>query len=56
VSSGPVYVTANPRDMFRILFYLIHNAVGVARTAGTPRRIFKPAQVMLAVLHIFRTA
>ena len=25
--------------MFRILFNLIHNAVGVARTAGTPRRI-----------------
>jgi signal transduction histidine kinase len=39
VSSGPVYVTANPKDLFRILFNLIHNAVGVARTAGTPRRI-----------------
>jgi signal transduction histidine kinase len=39
VSSGPVYVTANPKDMFRILFNLIHNAVGVARSAGTPRRI-----------------
>jgi two-component system sensor histidine kinase MtrB len=39
VSSGPVYVTANPKDMFRILFNLIHNAVGVARTAGTLRRI-----------------
>ena len=39
VSSGPVYVTANPRDMFRILFNLLHNAVGVARTTGTPRRI-----------------
>jgi signal transduction histidine kinase len=39
VSSGPVYVTANPKDLFRILFNLIHNAVGVARTAGTPRGI-----------------
>jgi signal transduction histidine kinase len=39
VSSGPVYVTANPKDLFRILFNLIHNAVGVARVAGTPRRI-----------------
>jgi signal transduction histidine kinase len=39
VSSGPVYVTANPKDMFRILFNLIHNAVGVARAAGTPRQI-----------------
>jgi signal transduction histidine kinase len=39
VSSGPVFVIADPKDMFRILFNLIHNAVGVARTAGTPRRI-----------------
>jgi signal transduction histidine kinase len=39
VSSGPVYVTANPNDIFRILFNLIHNAVGVARSTGTPRRI-----------------
>lgn len=38
-SSGPVYVVAEPKDVFRILFNLIHNAVGVARTAGTPRRI-----------------
>ena len=38
-SSEPVYVTANPMDMFRILFNLIHNAVGVARTAGTLRQI-----------------
>jgi len=38
-SSGPVYVSANPKDVFRILFNLIHNAVGVARTTGTLRRI-----------------
>ena len=38
-SSAPVYVTADPKDVFRILFNLIHNAVGVARAAGTPRRI-----------------
>ena len=38
-SSAPVYVTANPKDVFRILFNLVHNAVGVARAAGTPRRI-----------------
>ena len=38
-SSGPVYVAANPKDVFRILFNLIHNAVGVARGAGTMRRI-----------------
>lgn len=38
-SSGPVYVIANPKDVFRILFNLIHNAVGVARAAGTMRRI-----------------
>jgi signal transduction histidine kinase len=38
-SSGPIHVIANPKDVFRILFNLIHNAVGVARAAGTPRRI-----------------
>jgi signal transduction histidine kinase len=38
-SSGPVQVIANAKDVFRILFNLIHNAVGVARTAGTLRRI-----------------
>ena len=38
-SSAPVYVIANPKDVFRILFNLIHNAVGVARAAGTMRRI-----------------
>ena len=38
-NSAPVHVTANPKDVFRILFNLIHNAVGVARAAGTPRRI-----------------
>jgi signal transduction histidine kinase len=32
-------VIADPKDVFRILFNLIHNAVGVARVAGTPRRI-----------------
>jgi signal transduction histidine kinase len=36
---GPVYVMADPRDLFRILFNLIHNAVGVARSAGATRRI-----------------
>ena len=38
-SSAPVYVIADPKDVFRILFNLIHNAVGVARAAGTMRRI-----------------
>jgi signal transduction histidine kinase len=38
-SSVPVYVTADPKDVFRILFNLIHNAVGVARAAGTMRHI-----------------
>src|SRR4051812_45175687 len=38
-SKGPIQVVANPKDVFRILFNLLHNAVGVARTAGTPRRI-----------------
>lgn len=38
-TSGPVYVVADPKDVFRILFNLVHNAVGVARTAGTPRSI-----------------
>lgn len=36
---GPVHVVANPKDVFRILFNLVHNAVGVARAAGTMRRI-----------------
>jgi signal transduction histidine kinase len=36
---GPVYVMADQQDVFRILFNLIHNAVGVARSAGTMRRI-----------------
>jgi signal transduction histidine kinase len=36
---GPVYVMADPNDVFRILFNLTHNAVGVARTAGTMRRL-----------------
>jgi hypothetical protein len=39
VSSGPVYVTADFTDMFRILFKVIQDAVGIAGTAGTPRRI-----------------
>src|SRR5262249_14762295 len=38
-STGAIYVTANPKDVFRILFNLIHNAVGVARTTGTIRSI-----------------
>jgi signal transduction histidine kinase len=37
--SEPVYVIADPKDVFRILFNLIHNAVGVARAAGMTRRI-----------------
>jgi signal transduction histidine kinase len=36
---GPVYVMADPRDVFRILFNLIHNAVAVARAADVMRRI-----------------
>jgi signal transduction histidine kinase len=36
---GPVYVMADPQDLFRILFNLIHNAVGVARSDETMRRI-----------------
>ena len=38
-TSGPVHVMANAKDVFRILFNLVHNAVGVARAAGTMRRI-----------------
>ena len=38
-SSGPSYVRADPKDVFRILFNLIHNGVGVARTTGALRRI-----------------
>jgi signal transduction histidine kinase len=37
--SEPVYVIADPKDVFRILFNLIHNAAGVARAAGMTRRI-----------------
>ena len=37
--SEPVYVIADPKDVFRILFNLIHNAVGIARAAGITRRI-----------------
>jgi signal transduction histidine kinase len=37
--SEPIYVIADPKDVFRILFNLIHNAVGVARAAGMTRRI-----------------
>jgi signal transduction histidine kinase len=37
--SEPVYAIADPKDVFRILFNLIHNAVGVARAAGMTRRI-----------------
>jgi signal transduction histidine kinase len=36
---GPLYVMANRQDTFRILFNLIQNAAGVARTAGTVRQI-----------------
>src|SRR5207302_3473959 len=35
----PVYVIADPKDVFRILFNLVHNAVGVARASGMTRRI-----------------
>jgi signal transduction histidine kinase len=35
----PVYVIADPKDIFRILFNLVHNAVGAARAAGMTRRI-----------------
>ncbi|MEN3378039.1 MAG: hypothetical protein V7604_3394 [Hyphomicrobiales bacterium] len=38
-SSAPVYVIANPKDVFRILFNLLHNAVGAARAAEATRRI-----------------
>ena len=37
--SAPVYVLANPKDVFRILFNLIHNAVVATRATATPRRI-----------------
>jgi len=37
--SEPVYVIADPKDVFRILFNLLHNAVGAARAAGMTRRI-----------------
>jgi signal transduction histidine kinase len=38
-SDGPVMVMADPQDVFRILFNLIHNAVGVARRSDGIRRI-----------------
>jgi signal transduction histidine kinase len=38
-SSGPVDVIADPKDVFGMLLNLIHNAVGVALTAGAPRWI-----------------
>jgi signal transduction histidine kinase len=37
--SARVHVIANPEDVFRILFNLIHNAVAAARATGVPRRI-----------------
>ena len=37
--TGPIYAIANPQDVFRILFNLIHNAICVARAEGTMRRI-----------------
>lgn len=36
---GPVMVMADPQDVFRIIFNLIHNAVGVARQSDGIRRI-----------------
>ena len=36
-SGGPVQVMADPQDMFRILFNLIHNAVSVARRSKMRR-------------------
>jgi len=39
VGSAPVYAVANPKDVFRILFNLVHNAVAAARATGIPRRI-----------------
>jgi signal transduction histidine kinase len=39
IGSAPVYAVANPKDVFRILFNLIHNAVAAARATRTPRRI-----------------
>jgi signal transduction histidine kinase len=38
-ASGPAHVLADPEDVFRILFNLIHNAVGVARKSGAIRNI-----------------
>ena len=39
IGSAPVYAVANPKDVFRILFNLIHNAVAAARATRMPRRI-----------------
>ena len=39
VGSAPVYAVDNPKDVFRILFNLVHNAVAAARATGIPRRI-----------------
>lgn len=37
--SASAYAIANPKDVFRILFNLIHNAVAAARATGAPRHI-----------------
>jgi signal transduction histidine kinase len=39
VGRGPIHVMADPRDVFRILFNLIHNAICVARKSASIRRI-----------------
>jgi len=37
--NGPVFVMADPQDVFRILFNLVHNAMTVARQSNLIRRI-----------------
>jgi signal transduction histidine kinase len=39
LSNAPHCVIADPKDVFRILFNLLHNAVGAARATGITRRI-----------------
>jgi signal transduction histidine kinase len=49
---GPVMVMADPQDVFRILFNLVHNAVGVARRSDTVRRIELFVEPMGAAVRI----
>jgi signal transduction histidine kinase len=51
---GPIAVMADPQDVFRILFNLVHNAAGVARQSGALRAIRMTIETtrMAAVVHV----